>query len=92
MPVTEQTILDALRVIEDPDFHKDIVTLGFVKDIKASEESISVRIVLTTPACPIKERFRAQAEEVLSAEDLSPGGRGWRGFRGHGTGCGPRGE
>ena len=67
MPVTEQSVLDALRVIEDPDFHKDIVTLGFVKDIKASEEAISLRIVLTTPACPVKERFRAQAEEVLAA-------------------------
>ncbi len=67
MPVTEQSVLDALRVIEDPDFHKDIVTLGFVKDVKAGEDAISVRIVLTTPACPVKERFRAQAEEVLSA-------------------------
>ncbi len=67
MPITEQSVLDALRVIEDPDFHKDIVTLGFVKDVKASEDAISLRIVLTTPACPVKERFRAQAEEVLSA-------------------------
>jgi ATP-binding protein involved in chromosome partitioning len=67
MPVTEQAILDALRAIEDPDFHKDIVTLGFVKDIKASEEAISLRIVLTTPACPVKERFRAQAQEILAA-------------------------
>jgi ATP-binding protein involved in chromosome partitioning len=67
MLISEQSVLEALRVIEDPDFHKDIVSLGFVKDIKASEESISVRIVLTTPACPVKERFRAQAEEVLSA-------------------------
>jgi ATP-binding protein involved in chromosome partitioning len=67
MAVTEQGVLDALRLIEDPDFHKDIVTLGFVKDIVASEESISLRIVLTTPACPVKERFKAQAEEVLSA-------------------------
>ena len=67
MPISEQSILDALRVIEDPDFHKDIVSLGFVKDVKASDEAISVRIVLTTPACPVKERFKAQAEEVLSA-------------------------
>ena len=67
MAVTEQGVLDALSVIEDPDFHKDIVTLGFVRDVTASEDSISVRIVLTTPACPIKERFRTQAQEVLSA-------------------------
>lgn len=67
MPPTEQAILDALRVIEDPDFHKDIVTLGFVKDVKATEAAISLRIVLTTPACPVKERFRVQAQEVLAA-------------------------
>lgn len=67
MPPTEQSVLDALSVIEDPDFHKDIVTLGFVKDVKVSEEAIRLRIVLTTPACPVKERFRVQAQEVLAA-------------------------
>jgi ATP-binding protein involved in chromosome partitioning len=65
MPITEQAVLDALRVVEDPDFHKDIVSLGFVKDVKVQGDSVSLRIVLTTPACPVKERFRTQAEEAI---------------------------
>lgn len=65
MPVTEQAVLDALRVVIDPDFHKDIVTLGFVKDVKVDGDAVSFRIVLTTPACPVKERFKAQAEEAV---------------------------
>ena len=65
MPITEQALLDALMVVEDPDFHKDIVSLGFVKDVKIDGENVSLRIVLTTPACPVKERFRTQAEEAI---------------------------
>jgi ATP-binding protein involved in chromosome partitioning len=65
MPITEQALLDALRVVEDPDFHKDIVSLGFVKDVKIEGDDVSLRIVLTTPACPVKERFRTQAEEAI---------------------------
>jgi ATP-binding protein involved in chromosome partitioning len=65
MPITEKAVLDALRAVEDPDFHKDIVSLGFVKDVKVEGSSVSFRIVLTTPACPVRERFRTQAEEAV---------------------------
>ncbi len=64
---TEQTILNALRHIIDPDFKKDIVSLGFVKNIKIAGGDVSLDIVLTTPACPVKEEFRSQAEKALIA-------------------------
>jgi Mrp family chromosome partitioning ATPase/DUF971 family protein len=67
--INEQTIFNALRHIIDPDFKKDIVTLGFVKNIKINGAEVSLDIVLTTPACPIKEEFRAQAEKALIALD-----------------------
>ena len=65
MPITDKAVLDALRAVEDPDFHKDIVSLGFVKDVKVDGKAVSFRIVLTTPACPVRERFRTQAEEAV---------------------------
>jgi ATP-binding protein involved in chromosome partitioning len=65
MAVTEKGILEALRVVIDPDFNKDIVSLGFVKDVKAQEDEVSMRLVLTTPACPVRERFKSKAEEAI---------------------------
>lgn len=67
MAVTEQQVLDALRAVVDPDFNKDIVELGFVHDLRVEGGCASFRIVLTTPACPVRERFRHQAEEVVRA-------------------------
>lgn len=67
MAITEKGILDALRTVIDPDFNKDIVSLGFVKDVKIEGPRVSFRIVLTTPACPIRERFKKQAEEAVRA-------------------------
>ena len=51
--VTEQQVLDALRVVQDPDLHRDIVTLGFVKDIKICDGNVAFKVELTTPACPV---------------------------------------
>lgn len=65
----EDKILNALRHIIDPDFKKDIVTLGFVKNIKIAGGDVSLDIALTTPACPVKEEFRSQAEKALITLD-----------------------
>ena len=65
--VFEQNVLDALRKIEDPDLHKDVVSLGFIKDLKIEGGSVSFRIVLTTPACPVKEQMEEAARELVSA-------------------------
>jgi ATP-binding protein involved in chromosome partitioning len=63
--LTEQSVLDALSQIQDPDLHKDIVTLGFIKDLKIEGGQVSFRIVLTTPACPIKEQMETAARELV---------------------------
>jgi ATP-binding protein involved in chromosome partitioning len=63
--LTEQSVLDALRQIQDPDLHKDIVTLGFIKDLKIEGGAVSFRIVLTTPACPVKEQMEGAARELV---------------------------
>ncbi|MGH9883010.1 MAG: Mrp/NBP35 family ATP-binding protein [Pyrinomonadaceae bacterium] len=65
--VTEQLVLDALRQIRDPDLHKDIVTLGFIKDLKIEGDAVAFRIVLTTPACPVKQQMEDEARELVGA-------------------------
>ncbi len=65
--ISEQTILESLKQIIDPDLRKDIVTLGFVRDVVISGGDVSFRIVLTTPACPVKEQMETQAIEIVSA-------------------------
>jgi ATP-binding protein involved in chromosome partitioning len=63
--VSEQSVLGALSTVRDPDLHKDIVTLGFVKDLKIEGGDVSFRIVLTTPACPVREQLQQQSEDVV---------------------------
>ncbi|MAM85298.1 MAG: hypothetical protein CL472_11610 [Acidobacteria bacterium] len=63
--INESAVLDALKVIQDPDLHRDIVSLGFVKQVSIDGEMVSVVIELTTPACPVKDQMREQAETVL---------------------------
>jgi ATP-binding protein involved in chromosome partitioning len=65
--ITEQSVLGALSAVIDPDLHKDIVTLSFVKDLKIDGGDVSFRIVLTTPACPVREQLQEQSEEVVRA-------------------------
>jgi ATP-binding protein involved in chromosome partitioning len=67
MSLTQETVLDALRGVQDPDLHKDIVTLGFVKDVKIQGGAVDFTIELTTPACPVKDDLRAQAEALVGA-------------------------
>jgi ATP-binding protein involved in chromosome partitioning len=67
--LSKEAVLQALANIQDPDLHRDIVSLGFVStdDIKVCEGSVSVKIVLTTPACPVREEMQRQAEDLLLA-------------------------
>ncbi|KAF5945776.1 hypothetical protein HYC85_016004 [Camellia sinensis] len=62
-------VLKALSQIIDPDFGTDIVSCGFVKDlhIDVASGEVSFRLELTTPACPIKDMFEQQANEVVAA-------------------------
>src|SRR5687768_13532757 len=63
--LTEELVLDSLKQIIDPDLHKDIVTLGFIRDLRVDGGDVSFRIVLTTPACPVKEQMESQATEIV---------------------------
>jgi ATP-binding protein involved in chromosome partitioning len=65
MAVEHAAVLDALRVVRDPDLHRDIVSLGFIKDLAISGDTVAFTIELTTPACPVKDQLRDQARAAV---------------------------
>lgn len=65
--VNQEQVLDALRVVVDPDLHKDIVSLGFVQELKVRDNRVSFHLQLTTPACPVKDELKQQAEDAVRA-------------------------
>jgi len=68
MPViSEEQILNALRAVNDPDLRRDIVSLGFVKDVRIDGGEIAFKVELTTPACPVKDMLRDEAVAVVRA-------------------------
>ena len=61
-------VLAALRTVNDPDLKRDLVTLNMVRDLKVFDDGkVSFRIVLTTPACPLKEQIKGDAVKAVSA-------------------------
>jgi ATP-binding protein involved in chromosome partitioning len=66
MPVTHDDVRNALRTVQDPDLHKDLVTLNMVKDIAVNANHVQVTIELTTPACPMKDRIRADVIDAIT--------------------------
>lgn len=81
-------MLNALRNIIDPDFGQDIVTCGFIKKLAADSASgkVALTIELTTPACPVKEVFKNQANQYVKVSLL---GSKLRGARAAATRCSP---
>ncbi len=65
--VTLQDVLKALASVQDPDLHRDIVSLGFVKDVEVGDSRVSFTIQLTTPACPAREQLMATAKQAVQA-------------------------
>lgn len=65
--ITEQDVLEALKVVSDPDLRRDIVSLGFVKDLKIAGGDVAFTIELTTPACPVKDQMRDEAQAAVAA-------------------------
>lgn len=63
--MTTEKILDALRNVQEPDLGKDLVTLNMVKDILIEGNQVSFTVVLTTPACPMKDMMRTACENAV---------------------------
>jgi ATP-binding protein involved in chromosome partitioning len=65
LKLSEENILQALRVVTDPDLHRDIVTLGFIKNLTITGSDIKFDLQLTTPACPVRDQFVVDCEKAI---------------------------
>lgn len=64
---SQEAILAALSKVQEPELHKDLVTLNMIRDLKVEGPKVSFTIVLTTPACPLKSRIEREAREAVMA-------------------------
>lgn len=71
MTPTHEQITQALGTVEDPDLKQDLVTLNMINDIRINGARVSFTVVLTTPACPLKEMIRQACVTALH-EQVSP--------------------
>ena len=64
--MTESEILNALRNVQEPDLKNDLVTLNMVSDIKINGNEVSFTVVLTTPACPLKDKIKNDCVSAIT--------------------------
>ncbi|MDH5381158.1 MAG: Mrp/NBP35 family ATP-binding protein [Cyclobacteriaceae bacterium] len=72
MNISENDVIEALKTVDDPDLKKDLITLNMIKDIVVSDNKVGFTVVLTTPACPLKEIIRKDcitAVKKFTSED-----------------------
>ena len=69
--ITKEKVLQALSTVEEPDLKRDLVTLGMIQDIEIGVDQVKFTVVLTTPACPLKELIRRNCTAAIH-EHLSP--------------------
>ena len=65
--IIQDEVIKALKGVMDPDLGRDIVSLNMVRDIRIEGNRVSFKLVLTTPACPMKARMEADAREAVSS-------------------------
>jgi ATP-binding protein involved in chromosome partitioning len=65
--ISTESILAALGNVQEPELHRDLVTLNMIRDIEIKDETVNFSIVLTTPACPLRGSIEKQAREAVMA-------------------------
>ncbi len=63
---TKEGVLEALKTVQDPEIHRDIVSLGMVKNLEVAGGKVTFTVELTTPACPLKDKIQGDCEKALA--------------------------
>ena len=71
--ITQEQILKALSTVQEPDLKKDLVTLNMIKNIEVNGNNIGFTVVLTTPACPMKDKIEQDCVEAIKKLVLADG-------------------
>ncbi len=67
MTITEEAVLAALSKVQEPELHKDLVTLNMIRDLRVEDGRVSFTVVLTTPACPMRSRIESEARQAVAS-------------------------
>jgi ATP-binding protein involved in chromosome partitioning len=65
--VNKEAVLDALRNVQEPELKRDLVSLNMIRGLEVSEHQVKFSILLTTPACPLRNRIEREAREAVLA-------------------------
>ena len=65
--ITEHQVLNALSKVQEPELHRDLVTLKMIRDIKIQNDAVNFTIVLTTPACPLRGQIEREAKAAVAS-------------------------
>lgn len=63
--ITKEAVLKALGTVQEPDLKQDLVTLNMIRDVEVFSDAVAFTVVLTTPACPLKELIRSECEAAI---------------------------
>ncbi|MFA8342302.1 MAG: iron-sulfur cluster carrier protein ApbC [Rhodothermaceae bacterium] len=66
--ITKNSVIDALRNVDDPDLHKDLVSLNMIENVEVDGKNVSFDVVLTTPACPLKDKIKNDCLEAVKKD------------------------
>lgn len=64
-PITKESVLAALSKVQEPELHKDLVTLNMIRDVEIEGDKVKFTIMLTTPACPLRGSIEAEAKQAV---------------------------
>lgn len=63
--ITEQQVMNALGTVQEPELHRDLVTLKMIRDVSVNAGDVTFTIVLTTPACPLRAQIDSEATAAV---------------------------
>src|ERR1044071_4888357 len=65
--VTKEAVLNALSKVQEPELHKDLITLNMVRELEIQDDQVFFTIMLTTPACPLRSQIEKEAKKAVMA-------------------------
>jgi ATP-binding protein involved in chromosome partitioning len=71
--ISPESILRALGTVQEPELHRDLVSLNMIRDLEVASDRISFTIMLTTPACPLKGSIENSARQAVMAVSPATG-------------------
>src|SRR5512147_1930357 len=67
MTITKEAVLAALSKVQEPELHKDLVTLNMIRELDVNGDTVSFTVMLTTPACPLRGKIESESRQAVMA-------------------------